>query len=300
MELRQFGKTDMRVSVLGFGGSEIGFEGIEQSKVNQLLNSALDGGLNVIDTGECYKDSEEKIGAAVGHRRNDYFLFTKMGHGFPGSSDPDWSPKLLRESIDHSLKALRTDRLDLLQLHTCSLEALQEGTVVGILQEARAAGKTRFIGYSGDREEAEWVAESGLFDSLQTSINIADQQVLESTLPKARDAGIGVIAKRPIANVAWRSGAEPPSESYHRAYWDRLQKLQYPFLGRSAEDAVGFALRFTLGLPGVCCAIVGSGKPERFAQNAAAAAHGPLPVAEVAATLQRWKDIAEPDWVGQQ
>ena len=76
MELRQFGKTDMRVSALGFGGAEIGFEGIEQSKVNQMLNNALEGGLNVIDTGECYRDSEEKIGAAVGHRRNEYFLLT--------------------------------------------------------------------------------------------------------------------------------------------------------------------------------------------------------------------------------
>ena len=161
MELRQFGKTDMRVSVLGFGGAEIGYQGIEQSRVNQLLNTALDGGLNVIDTAECYVDSQEKIGAAVGHRRGDYYLFTKMGHDFPGSTGAHWSPGLLRESIEHSLKALRTDRLDLLQLHTCSLEMLKEGSVIAILQDAKAAGKTRYIGYSGDREEAAWAASAG-------------------------------------------------------------------------------------------------------------------------------------------
>ena len=290
----------MRVSVLGFGGSEIGFEDVEQSQVNKLLNTALDGGLNVIDTGECYRDSEEKIGIAVGHRRNDYYLFTKMGHSFPGSSDPDWSPKLLRESVEHSLKALRTDRLDLLQLHTCSLELLKEGAVIEILQEARAAGRTRYIGYSGDREEAAWAAESGVFDSIQTSINVAEQRVLGLALPKAHAAGIGVIAKRPVANVAWRWGAEAPTNSYHQAYWERLQVLDYDFLKLPTEEAVAFALRFTLSQPGVTCAIVGSGKPERFAQNAAAAALGPLKPGEATAILERWKAVAKPVWVGQQ
>ena len=290
----------MRVSVLGFGGAEIGFEGVEQGKVNQLLNLALDGGLNVIDTGECYRDSEEKIGVAVGHRRNDYYLFTKMGHSFPGSSDPDWSPKLLRASIEHSLRALRTDRLDLLHLHSCTLDVLKEGTVIGVLQEARAAGKTRFIGYSGDREEAAWAAESGVFDSLQTSINVADQQVLSLALPKAHAAGIGVIAKRPVANVAWRWGAEAPTNTYHQEYWEWLRELDYEFLRLPTDEAVAFALRFTLSRPGVCCAIVGSGKPERFAQNAAAAALGPLKPAEVARILDRWNAVAKPDWVGQQ
>jgi len=288
----------MRVSVLGFGGSEIGFEDVEQSQVNKLLNTALDGGLNVIDTGECYRNSEEKIGNAVGHRRNDYFLFTKMGHGFPGSTDPDWSSKLLRESIEHSLKALRTDRLDLLQLHSCSLEILKEGTAIEVLQDAKAAGKTRYVGYSGDREEAAWAAESGIFDSLQTSINVADQQILDLGLPKAREAGIGVIAKRPVANVAWRWGDEEPKNGYHRDYWERLKKLDYEFLKLPTDEAVAHALRFTLGQPGVCVAIVGTGKPERFAQNVVAASHGALKATEIEAIVERWKEVAAPDWQG--
>ena len=112
MEKRQFGKTDMRVSVLGFGGAEIGFEKAEPEAVARLLGEALDAGLNVIDTAECYIDSEELIGQAVAGRRPDFYLFTKCGHPErPG--DGDWRPESLLASIERSLKRLQTDRVDL-------------------------------------------------------------------------------------------------------------------------------------------------------------------------------------------
>jgi aryl-alcohol dehydrogenase-like predicted oxidoreductase len=72
VEQRQFGKTDMRVSVLGFGGAEIGYEKATPDVVARLLGGALDAGLNVIDTAECYLQSEELIGQAVGSRRKDF------------------------------------------------------------------------------------------------------------------------------------------------------------------------------------------------------------------------------------
>ncbi len=81
MERRTFGKTDMKVSALGFGGAEIGFEKADAASVRELLSLALDSGLNVIDTAECYEGSEELIGNAVGSRRDQFFLFTKCGHG---------------------------------------------------------------------------------------------------------------------------------------------------------------------------------------------------------------------------
>jgi aryl-alcohol dehydrogenase-like predicted oxidoreductase len=80
VETRQFGKTDMRVSVLGFGGAEIGFEHATPGIVSRLLGDALDAGLNVIDTAECYYDSEELIGQALADRRRQFYLFTKCGH----------------------------------------------------------------------------------------------------------------------------------------------------------------------------------------------------------------------------
>src|SRR5206468_803886 len=147
MEKRRLGKTDMDVSVLGFGGSEIGYEHATPETVAELLNSALDAGLNVIDTAECYYNSEELVG-----------------------------------------------------------------------QTARERGHTRYIGYSGDSRAAHFAVECGGFDTLQTSISIADQEAIDLTVPLAREKQMGVIAKRPIANAAWKTGHRP-IDSYHHEYW---------------------------------------------------------------------------------
>ena len=106
MERRKLGKTDIDASVLGFGGSEIGYQSVSGRTVAKLLGSALDAGLNVIDTAECYVNSEELIGKAVGARRREFYLFTKCGHprGFGGG---DWRPASLLKSIERSLRASR-------------------------------------------------------------------------------------------------------------------------------------------------------------------------------------------------
>src|SRR6202022_4919486 len=99
MEKRRLGKTDMDVSVLGFGGSEIGYEQTASETGADLLNSALDAGLNVIDTAEWYRGSEETIGKAVSHRRNEFFLFTKCGHPHGMESAATWSRDSILQSI---------------------------------------------------------------------------------------------------------------------------------------------------------------------------------------------------------
>src|SRR3954470_10448834 len=143
MERRQLGKTDMQVSVLGFGGAEIGFEGATEETVARLLKGALDAGLNVIDTGECYAGSEELIGKTVADRRADYFLFTKCGHP-RGVGSEDWSPASLLESIQRSLERLQTEELDLIQLHSCSETVLRKGEAITALQTARDKGYARY------------------------------------------------------------------------------------------------------------------------------------------------------------
>jgi aryl-alcohol dehydrogenase-like predicted oxidoreductase len=297
METRQFGKTDMRVSVLGFGGAEIGFEKASPEDVLMLLTTALDAGLNVIDTAECYLASEELIGQAVNNRRDQYFLFTKCGHPErPGVED--WRKESLLDSIARSLLRLKTDRVDLIHLHTCSEQELRKGEVIAALQEARERGYTRYIGYSGDSSAARYAVECGVFDSLQTSVSIADQESLELTLPLARDRGMAVVAKRPIANAAWRY-SEKPTNSYHQVYWERLQKLNYDFLKGDAKQAASIALRFTLSVPGVHTAIVGTKNPTRWRENAELLKAGPLPKEQFEAIRARWKEATDKSWIGQ-
>ncbi len=297
VERRRLGHTDMDVSVLGFGGAEIGAVGASTGTVRRLLDRALDAGLNVVDTAECYGASEELIGG-LADRRADFYLFTKCGHA-AGLDGPDWDLGMLARSIDRSLRRLRTDHVDLLQLHSCSEELLRRGEVIEVLQRAKAAGKTRYVGYSGDSAKALYAVQCGAFDVLQTSVSIADQEALDLTLPEAARRGIGVIAKRPIANAAWRTGRRP-AEPYHQPYWDRLQQLDYDFLRGDVSAAVGIALRFTLGVPGVHVAIVGTTNPERWAENAGLLAAGPLPAEPYAAIRARWRAVAGADWMGKQ
>lgn len=308
MEYRILGKTGLRVSALGFGGSELGYDGVPQSDVDRLLGAALDAGLNVLDTAACYFDSEEKIGRALeGRPRDGYHLFTKCGHA-AGLDLPDWSPELVEASLDRSLRRLKTDHVDLLQLHSCSADDLRQGDLIEALERARDAGKTRFIGYSGDREDARYAVECGRFDTLQTSINLADQQALDLTLPLAREQGMGVIAKRPLANVAWRIGQPPEDghedtvldkDGYGDEYACRFEALDYDFLNGPLSDAVAVALRFTLSVPGVDTAIVGTTRPGRWQQNAELLAAGPLLESGFEAVRQRWRDVAGDEWVGQ-
>jgi aryl-alcohol dehydrogenase-like predicted oxidoreductase len=298
MEKRLYGKTGMNVSVLGFGGAEIGFSAATVENVDKLLGSALDAGLNVIDTAECYKISEELIGKTVSHRRDDYYLFTKCGHS-AGFEHADWDPKLLELSINRSLERLQTDYVDVIHLHSCSEEILRRGEVIEVLQRAKDQGKTRFIGYSGDHKAALYAVQSGLFDSLETSISIADQEAIELTIPEALRRNMGVVVKRPIANAAWRSG-QKPTDTYQHTYWDRLQQLKYEFLqSEQLNESVGTALRFTLSVPGVHTAIVGTANPNRWLENAKLANQGKLPQADFDAIRKKWLEIAKVDWVGQ-
>jgi aryl-alcohol dehydrogenase-like predicted oxidoreductase len=296
MERRAFGKTDMTLSVLGFGGAEIGFEKADASTVRELLSIALDEGLNVIDTAECYEGSEELIGNAVSQRRDSFYLFTKCGHG-PNFSD-QWAHDQINKSIDRSLKRLKTDRVDLIQLHSCSEQVLRKGEAIEALQRAKKAGKTRYIGYSGDGADAEYAIKTGAFDSLQTSLSIADQQSVDLTIPLAAKAGMGIIAKRPIANAAWRSKTKPEN-SYIQPYWERLQQLQYDFINGNPEIPAEKALRFTLSVPGVHVAIVGTTKPSRWRQNSAIVTKGSMDAQEFDAIRARWKQVATAEWIGQ-
>jgi len=294
MEKRRLGRTNLDVTVLGFGGA--GIAGGDLENIRKVLNSALDAGINVIDTAECYEGSEESIGNAIGKRRAEFFLFTKCGHP-RGIGSKDWSANSILESIERSLRRLQTDCIDLIQLHGCSEAILKKGEAISALEKARERGWVRYLGYSGDGPPARFAVECDAFDVLQTSINIADQEAISQIVPLTREKNIGLIAKRPLANFAWKTGHKPIN-SYHHEYYERLRKLDFDFLGND-EGSIAIALRFVLSVPGVHTAIVGTTKPERSEENARLLESSPLRPDEYNAIRERWDVIAPKTWIGQ-
>jgi aryl-alcohol dehydrogenase-like predicted oxidoreductase len=298
MEKQKLGKTELKVSRLGFGGAELGFvPNIKQADVNELLNSALDSGLNLIDTAAGYLSSEKMIGDAVSHRRNEFYLISKCG-ALDGFTRSDWSKKGILEAIEQSLRDMKTDHLDIAQLHGCSTEILQQGDCIEGLERAKEKGYTRYIGYSGDNEDAKFAIEMGIFDTLQTSVSVADQSPIDGNIKLAHSKGLGIIAKRPIANAVWRN-PEKPADAYHHPYWERIQKLKFPFLSKSLAESIAIALRFTLSIKGVTTAIVGTTKPNRWQENAKYVAEGKLSDKEFNEIREIWNEIADETWNGQ-
>ena len=268
MERRPLGRTGLQVSRLGVGLAEIGFQLAlaDQARAAEVLNAALDGGINFLDTAACYGVSEELIGRTVAHRRQEYVLATKCGHVAGGYEGQEWTAQTIRDSIDRSLARLQTDYLDLLQLHSCGVDVLERGEVIQVLLDAREAGKTRFVGYSGDNEAARWAVESGLFDTLQTSFNLVDQRARVNLFPQAKARGMGVIAKRPIANGAW--GASKSPSDYAAEYFRRALEMAAlgPIPG-APENRILLALGFTFAHDQVDTIIVGTHNPRHMEAN---------------------------------
>jgi aryl-alcohol dehydrogenase-like predicted oxidoreductase len=265
MQMSTLGKTGMRVSRLGVGLAEIGQLSIgEQATVSELLNAALDGGITFLDTAACYGNSEELVGRTVAHRRHEYILATKAGHVTAGYSGQPWTRQTIRDSIERSLKRMQAEFLDLVQLHSCDVETLEQGDVIQALLDAKKAGQTRFVGYSGDGAAAMWAVQSGQFDTLQTSFNVADQGPRKELLPLAKEKGMGVIAKRPIANATWGARSALPRETYHRRAEKMRSQGQIP---GAPGDPILLALGFTLAHDEVDVAIVGTSNPAHMKAN---------------------------------
>ncbi len=196
METARLGKTGLAVGRLEIGLGSIGgwSTTADVDRAGRLLNGALDGGIDFLDTAACYRTSEELIGKAIAHRRDEYVLATKAGHVTGGYSGEPWTARTIADSIDRSLRRMQTDRVDLMQLHTCDVEELERGEVVDALLQAKRQGKTRFVGYSGDDEAALWAMESGLFDTVQTSFSVFDQRARSRLFARVEAAGLGLIA----------------------------------------------------------------------------------------------------------
>jgi aryl-alcohol dehydrogenase-like predicted oxidoreductase len=303
MEKVLLGRTGLQVSRLGFGAAPIGYLKTDIERVATILNLLLDEGVNLIDTAASYEGAEEVIANTVGHRRDEYVLVSKCGGKVPHALGEAWSADLIRNTVDAALRRLNTDRIDVMLLHSCDLTTVQRGEALGALVEAREAGKIRFAGYSGDNEAAAWAAQQRDVAVIETSVNLVDQINIDIVLPVTRKHKVGVLAKRPIANSAWR-GLQAFSSfypQYVKPYWDRFQGLRLTphDLGFSSEkDWAEIALRFTLSQSGVHSAIIGTTNPDNARANIAAARKGPLPVETVKKIRDAFKHAAAEGWPG--
>lgn len=297
MEQRILGRTGLKVSVLGFGGAEIGFAGVKQQEVSRLVAEVLEAGVTFFDTAAAYLTGEELLGHALIGKRHQVVLTTKCG-AVAGFSRSDWSKEGILATVRQSLKNLQTDYVDVLLLHSCGQLEMQWGQALAGLQAAREAGYTRYIGYSGDGPAALWAAQSGNFDVLETSVSILDQEAIRLHLPVAAEAGIGVVAKRSIGNAVWRHTSAPANQ-YHLEYWRRWKALGFDFSRLSSSEIASIALRFTLSQPGVHCAIVGTTKPGRHRENLDLLKAGPLAPNIAHHIQERWAATADQYWVGQ-
>ena len=147
---------------------------------------------------------------------------------------------------------------------------LRRGEVIDALDRAKEAGKTRFIGYSGDDERALWAIESGRFDTLQTSLNIVDQQARVMLLEPAESRGMGIIIKRPIGNALWGTKSRPPdsSDKTPREYFRRAQEMaRMGPIPSAPDDPTLLALGFVYAHPHVDTAIVGTSNPSHLRSN---------------------------------
>ena len=304
MDNNTLGNSGLNVSQIGAGQAALAQESLDDmTAVEETLSGALDAGINFFDTAECYLDSEEMLGRAISHRRSEFALATKCGHT-RGATQPAWSADDIAASVDESLRRLRTDHVDLLQLHTCGVDVLEKGEAIEAVQRARDAGKTRFIGYSGDNEAARWAVDSGIFDTLQVSFNLADQRPRSGLLQAAKKRGMGTIIKRPLANAAWGAAASPTAgykwgPDYADEYWRRAQIIaaEGPIDGLP-DDGIAAALGFVFAHPEVDVALVGTRNPVHMRSNITLLERGvSIPGRALAELYRRWDELDD-GWVG--
>jgi aryl-alcohol dehydrogenase-like predicted oxidoreductase len=269
MIFRNFGNTELKISALGFGAGEIGDYAVSENDSEKILNTVLDLGINLIDTARGYYASEERIGKYISYRRKEFILSTKVGYGIEGYAD--WSYDIILAGVDNALRLMKTDYIDIVHLHSCDLNTLQRGEVIEALHKTIEQGKVRVAAYSGENEELKFAVDLHSFGSVQTSINICDQIDLDGSIKLAKEKGIGVIAKRPIANAPWKY-SERPFGQYCEEYWHRWKTMNLP----EQKNWLDTFLRFTVFANGVDTAIVGTTNIEHLKSNIKIIEQGPL------------------------
>jgi aryl-alcohol dehydrogenase-like predicted oxidoreductase len=273
-----FGAMELRGSGDGLAGPQL-----TTAEAGALLNAVLDSGITLIDTSPDYGESEVRVGRAIAHRRGEYFLASKCGCpiGVPPPPRGEPVPHVftranVRAGVEQSLRRMRTDRIDLVQLHgSPSRDVLEQHDTVAELEELRNAGKVRFIGMSGTLPHIADHLEMGVFDVFQIPYSAAEREH-EVVVSRIADAGAGTIIRGGLGGgLSERTDLPRP---FRAAYRERQRRFDAAWTEELAGGLTRteFMLRFALSNPHVNTVITGTSSLAHLADNVAAAAKGPL------------------------
>jgi len=297
--VRPFGKTDLAVSEFGVGCARIG--GVFQRDPRGFLNlfsAAYDAGINLFDTADMYAQGESEVllGRAFRNRRSRVIIASKVGYRLPGrrrlagrlkpllrplirllglrrdrlpasargALAQDFSPAYVKEAVEGSLRRLKTDYLDVLQLHSPPVHVVERGEWEAPLEALKRAGKIRYYGIAVDSVEAGLAAlRFGGVSSVQFTLNLLERRALDALLPRASAAGVAFIARECLANGLL---AKPLGQVDVAAYCSSpeeraVREQQLAEAWRRATEAgtslSALALQYVQAVPGVSVALLG-------------------------------------------
>lgn len=308
MQYRPFGSTGLTTSELGFGCARIGsvFQGTSRRDIVQLLRRAYDAGITLFDTADMYTqgESERLVGEALRDVRQRVVIATKGGYKLPAQkqlisrikplvkpivarfglrprhlaaglrgavSAQDFSPEYLVQAVDASLRRLRTDYIDVYQLHSPPIDAIQQGEFVEALQSLHKSGKIRHWGIACDGpDEAMTALQHASAQVIQVGLSALEQAALDAAIPAASQRGMAVIARQVFASgLLTRS---PDAVSVPQLDDDPIvaqrkyeQLVAYAsILERCGRERSALALQFALAQPGVSTVLVGMTRPQHL------------------------------------
>jgi aryl-alcohol dehydrogenase-like predicted oxidoreductase len=294
MEYRQLGNAGVRVSVIGLGTNRFGSEAVPQAQVNNIIDAALDVGINLIDTANVYTkgESERTLGQALKGRWDRFVVATKFWYAVgEGPNDRGASRYHMMNAVEASLERLQSDHIDLYYVHRWDEHTPIEETLRG-LDDLIRAGKVRYLGAS---EFASWqLAHANLlaevrgwtrFAVLQSHYHMLERGVEREVLPYCRAHGVGFVPFFPLAGGfltgKYKRGEPAPagsrgeSSSYVQGY---MTEASYDIIERLAAWAQErerglneLAEAWLLAEPAVCSVISGATKVEHVLSNARAA-----------------------------
>ncbi len=227
MKYRRLGKSNLRVSVIGMGTWQFGGEwgkDFQQDEVDRMFAAAKEEGINLIDTAECYGDhtSEKFIGNAIQRNRGDWILATKFGHKFHGHMNrtDERTAAQAATQVEDSLKALKTDYIDLLQYHSIRYEEFANDELTALLEKLMKSGKIRHLGNSisgQTRKNLNQVEDSTKrhVEAIQVIFNRLDRAPEEAVFGSCLKQNLGVLARVPLAS-GFLSGKYKQGSSFGR------------------------------------------------------------------------------------